>query len=112
MKTRKTRGLPAKLVAVRRRFDRWRKAHRPRSHISDALWSIAVRMAGRHGLHRTARALRLDYYGLKERIEQHFAAEAESAERRTAGVFLKLAPPSSIGPWESIVEWEDVAGAC
>jgi len=47
MKTRKTRGLPAKLEAVRRRFDRWRKAHRPRSRIPDALWSVAVKMAGK-----------------------------------------------------------------
>jgi hypothetical protein len=33
MKTRKTRGLSAKLEAVQRRFDRWRKTHRPRSRI-------------------------------------------------------------------------------
>jgi hypothetical protein len=105
MKTRKTGGLPAKLEAVRRRFDRWRKAHRPRSRIPDTLWDVAVRTAGTDGIHPTTRALRLDYYSLKERLEQHAAAEAESAERSTAGAFLELAGPSSVGPCECTVEW-------
>lgn len=111
MKTRKTEGLPAKLEAVRRRFDRWRKAHRPRSRIPDTLWAVAVRMAGTYGIHPTARALRLDYYSLKERLEQHAAAEAESAEGGTAGAFLELPGPSSVGPCACTVEWEDGAGA-
>jgi len=38
MKTRKTGGFPAKLEAVRRQSDRWRKTHRPRSRITDTLW--------------------------------------------------------------------------
>jgi len=87
MKTRKTGGLPAKLEAVRRRFDRWRKTHRPRSRIPDTLGDGAVRTAGTHGRHRTARVLRLDYYRLKERLDQRAAAEAESAEGSTAGRF-------------------------
>ena len=111
MKPRKTRGLPAKLEAVRRRFDRWRKAHRPRSRIPDALWSVAVKMAGRHGLHRTARALRLDYYSLKERLEPHAATDPKSAAGDAAGAFLELAGPSAVGPCACTVEWEDQAGA-
>jgi len=111
MKTRKTGGLPAKLEAVRRRFDRWRKTHRPRSRIPDTLWDVAVRTAGTHGLHRTARVLRLDYYRLKERCERHAAAEAGPTEGSTAGAFLELAGPSSVGPCACTVEWEDGAGA-
>jgi len=111
MKTCKTGGLPAKLEVVRRQFDRWRKAHRPRSRIPDSLWDVAVRTAGRHGLHPTARTLRLDYYRLKERLEQHAAAEAGPTERRMAGAFLELAGPSAGGPCACTVEWEDATGA-
>jgi len=67
-------------------------------------------MAGKHGIHRTARALRLDYYSLKERVERHAAAEAESAEGSTAGAFLELAGPASVGSCTCTVEWEDGAG--
>lgn len=110
MKPRKTRSLPAQLEAVRRRFERWRRSHRPRARIPDSLWAVAVRTAGRHGIHCTARTLRLDYYSLQERITQQ-AADADTTERKAAGAFLELPPPAAGGPCECTVEWEDGAGA-
>jgi hypothetical protein len=64
MGTKKTRGLPARLEGLRRRFERWRGTHKPHSHIPETLWGSAVKMAGMHGLHRTTKALRLDYSAL------------------------------------------------
>ena len=70
MGTRKTRDLPARLEGLRQRFERWRRTRKARSRIPEALWAAAVKMAGTFGLHRTARALRLDYYALKKRVER------------------------------------------
>jgi len=44
MQPHKTRGLPAKLDALRRPFGRWREAPRPCSRIPDALWFVVVKM--------------------------------------------------------------------
>ena len=58
------------LTAVRGRLDRWRRtrAH-ARSPIPNALWAEAVALARQQGLYRTARALQLDYGGLKAHVE-------------------------------------------
>lgn len=54
---------------LQKRFDAWRKSHKPRTRISGRLWDAAVKAAQRHGLHRIARALHLDYYALKKRLD-------------------------------------------
>lgn len=80
--------LPAGLAGVQRRFERWRRTRRGHARIPDALWAAAVKAAGRHGLHRTVRALRLDYYSLKERVERQAGTDrapaASDAARRPA----------------------------
>ncbi len=113
MGTKKTRGLPARLEGVRRRFQNWRQARKSRSaRIPDPLWAAAVKMAGTYGIHRTARALRLDYYSLKERVEATPAATASNASPRTASAaFLELPSPAWAGACECTLELEDVGGS-
>jgi hypothetical protein len=111
MSTSKTRGLPAKLETVRRRFERWRQTHKPRSRIPDSLWAMAARMAGAYGLHRTARALRVEYYSLKKRVEQSSAATQGRTEPDPTATFVELPPAVPVGPCDCTLELEDVAGA-
>jgi hypothetical protein len=67
MGTQERGGLPADLARARSRFQAWR-GQRPRgSRIPQRLWALAVRLGKRHGVARTATALRLDYYGLNRR---------------------------------------------
>jgi len=118
MSISKTRCLPAGLEGVRRRFERWRGTHKARTRIPDRLWAAAVRAAGTCGLHRTSKALRLDYYSLKERVEQQATAAPDPAERAMAATFLELAPPAEhgaaavpVGCCECTLELEDADGA-
>ncbi len=109
MRSTTTKALPASLEALRRRFERWRRSRTGRSRIPDALWTAAVRAAGRYGLHRTIRALRLDYYALKKRVEN--AASDSEPGREAAATFLELPVPVSGGVSECVVELEDSGGA-
>jgi len=88
MNASERRDLPAGLEGVQRRFERWRQTRRGHARIPERLWAAAVKAAGRHGLHRTVRALRLDYYSLKERVERQTgtvrALAASDAVRRPA----------------------------
>ena len=121
MGTRKTRGLPARLEGTRRRFERWRRTRESRSHIPDPLWDSAVKAAGKYGVHRTAQALRLDYYALKKRVAKEAAARADpigaanasrgAVQGEAVATFLELAPPMSGGVGECILELEDPGGA-
>src|SRR2546427_3558304 len=68
MKTRKITASGSPFEQVRHRFDFWRKTRKRCSPIPETLWSSAVELAREHGLHRTARTLRLNYYSLKKRF--------------------------------------------
>ena len=61
-------------------------------------------MAKRHGLHRTTKALRLDYTGLKKRMP----ATGQSVGSPPPGFLELLAPAMS--PAECVVEWESARG--
>jgi hypothetical protein len=107
----KTRELPAGMEAVRRRFEHWRRTHKARSRIPDSLWAAAVRLVGRCGLHRTSRALRLDYYSLKERAEHGSAAAVDFDESFATPAFVELSPAPTVGRCECTVELENAGGA-
>jgi hypothetical protein len=112
MKTNKTAGLPGDLEGGRRHFEQWRQRRKPHTPIPDSLWAEAVELAGKHGVSRTARTLRVGYYALKERVERTTAAAGDA----TAGepTFLELAAGSLPGTGECqecLLEWEDASGA-
>ena len=62
-------GISAQLGGLCRRFERWRRTRNGHPCIPEAPWASAAKAAGKHGLNRTVRALRLDYYLLKKRVE-------------------------------------------
>ena len=111
MSTRKTTPqLPARLERTRQRFDRWRNTRKVRSRIPESLWSSAVRMASTYGINRTAQALRVDYYSLKERVENK-ASSSRASKKDTSATFVELAGPAIASTCECLLELENVAGA-
>src|SRR3990172_10404400 len=97
---RMTSRRPLDLTRVRQHFDRWRRTRtHARSPIPKALWAEAVALARRQGLYRTARALHLDYGGLKAHVE---AADGRGAGRPTvagvAGSMLAESGSRAIAP--------------
>ena len=119
MNTGKVNDIPARLEGVCRRFERWReRLTTGRSRIPNSLWAAAVRMAEAYGISRTAKALRLSYYSLKERVEQQSMATSEPATTAAANTFVELASAADhgfaavpVGRCECTLELEDVGGA-
>jgi len=70
-----TRELPRALEEGRARFERWRRT-RTQRRIPEELWSEAVELGRAHGVHRTARTLRLNVQTLRERTEPEKARKA------------------------------------
>ena len=102
-------ALPAALSRAQRKIEQWRQRRRPGARIADELWRQAADLACVHGINRTARALRLDYYSLKKRAATS-AAAAESSER--APQFLEVLPGAmpATRP-ECMIEIEQAGGA-
>jgi hypothetical protein len=111
MDTRTTGGLPARLEGVRKRFEKWRRTRKVRSPIPETLWASAVKMAGMYGLHRTAKALRVNYYTLKKRVQREAAITTDASEGDEAATFIELTPSVASGSCECTLEWEDSGGA-
>jgi hypothetical protein len=107
----KARSVFSALESVQRRFERWRRRHRTRSRIPDRLWAAAVRAASTSGIHRTAKALRVDYYSLKRRVQQEAAAASRVPPGGEVGSFIELTAAASGGSCRCDLEWESAGGA-
>ncbi len=107
MRTRKKPVVPARLAKVQKRFESWRSRNRPRTRIPENLWSAAVDIAREVGEHRTAKALRLDYYTLLKRIKASSPDREDTSEALPQ--FVELLP-AGIQPCECTVELEDANG--
>ena len=110
MKTRTTAILPVDLEATRRRLEQWRQRHRAPTPLPESLWAEAVQLAGRYGVSQTARALRVGYYSLQDRVEKETRCAAAGSPARSAAPFLELAVAPARGAGECILEWEDAGG--
>lgn len=93
---------------VRQRLEQWRKSHRPRCRLPAWVWSAAVRLAANHGLHKTARALHLDYDDLKKRLDATVGGAAVRSEPVPSFVELVRAAPAGLP--ECVVELEGRSG--
>ena len=105
METRKAETIPADMEELRQEFESWRSTHTHRSRIPETLWASAVKLSRQHGLHRTAKALRLDYTKLKA-----LAGGNSAGKRKETPAFVELlSPPASSSP-ECVVELENARG--
>lgn len=105
MARRKQTTVPADLVHARERFLSWRRTKEPGSRIPIRLWKLAVKLADRHGLCRTASVLKLDYYSLKKQVEQ-----AGGGPDEQAGAFVEVAPTLWPSGGECVIALKDECG--
>ena len=103
------------LQGIKQRLLDWRSRRKLGEHIPAPLWSAAVEAAREHGVYRVAIELRLDYAGLRRRVE---GAGATAPGERVAPRFVELlatpgAPPApaAAGRHECVVELENARGA-
>lgn len=91
-------AIPAGMRRLNRRFERWRKTHKPRTAFPEALWASAAAAARAHGVYRTAKVLRLECGKLKRVMETTPSNGRLAATRRAPlesgpATFLELTPP-------------------
>lgn len=100
----------SRLAEVRRPLQAWRGTRQGRGRIPETFWSSIVPLAKTYGLSQVARALGLDYYGLKRRVLAARSSRAHELKvKDPAFVELKLGP-RAVEP-QCVVELENPAGA-
>jgi hypothetical protein len=101
--------LPVKLADGRRRFERWRREHKPYTRLPEPLWSLAADLAREFGLNRVAGLLRLNYYDLKKRLGQPVATPSPMGT--TGPSFLELLGTETLPVTECTIECKNATGA-
>ncbi len=104
--SKQKRPVPSRLARGVQRFESWRKTRTGR-RIPAELWELAANLGIEYGVNQAARALRLDYYDLKQRVET--AGGAESSESECPG-FVELVSSDAVAVRECVVELEDGRG--
>ena len=106
------------LEALRRRVERWRAHRDGRSRVPEDLWDAAVEVARVEGVHATSKALRFNYYGIKDRLVLADSAALTRRKPDRDATFVEVQMPSapSLVPRESaddrtVVELVGTGGA-
>jgi hypothetical protein len=93
------------------RLERWRQGRMLGERIPAVFWREAVELAGRHGVHRTASTLRLDYYQLKRRFNENSPPQVEPVPRSAECRFEELPATAFAAPLECVIQFEHRGGA-
>lgn len=107
MNDKSASSLPEPIAQLQRRFDEFRSTQPHRTKLPETLWQAAVELAREHGLHPVAHPLRLDYMGLKKRLEGVPGPQKKVAA--PAFVELIASHPATIS--ECVIEFESSIGS-
>ncbi len=102
-------GIPEDLEQLRRRFEEFRQTRIGRSPLPEVLWTAAAELAKRHGVNPTARALGLEYTGLRKRVENQGRPKAKR-KKAEAPSFLEFVAPGAKPVTNCTVEVESAEG--
>jgi len=96
----------AQLEALRGRVEHWR-AHRDggRSMVPEDLWRAAVEVARVAGVHATSKALRFNYYSLKDRLVRADSTALTPRKPDREAIFVEVQMPArpSLAPRQEAV---------
>jgi hypothetical protein len=100
--------VPEPIVQLQRQLDQFRSAQPHRAKIPEGMWEAAVELARQHGLYAVAHPLRLDYVGLKRRLEGVTKVERKKKVASPRFVELLAAHPTAA---ECLIEFESKSGS-
>jgi hypothetical protein len=100
------RELPEPIVQLQRQLDQFRITQPRRMKLPEELWQAAVELARQHGVYSVAHPLRLDYTGLKKRLD----GVPGLKQKATTPAFVELigAHPATLA--ECVIEFESKIG--
>ena len=107
MNSKSTTPIPGPIEQLQRQLDELRSTQPHRTKLPETLWQTAVELARQYGVYSVARPLRLDYTGLKKRLDG--IAGSEKKASTPAFVELVAAHPATVA--DCVIEFESSAGS-
>jgi hypothetical protein len=105
MPRHRARQIPEPLIQLQQQLEQWRGTQPPRSKLPESIWQSAAEAANQYGVYAVAKALQLDYAGLKRRV-------LDAPRRKPAQTeFLELIACPGARVEDYLVEFESSRGA-
>ena len=99
--------IPGPIEQLQRQLDEFRSTQPHRRKLPETLWQAAVELARQYGLYSVAHPLRLDYVGLKKRLDG--VPDSQKKAAKPAFVELVAAHPASMA--DCVIELESSSGS-
>jgi hypothetical protein len=99
--------IPGPIEQLQRQLDEFRSTQPHRTKLPETLWQAAVELARQHGVYSVAHPLRLDYVGLKKRLDGVSAPKKKSAKP----AFVELIADHSATMADCLIEFESSIGS-
>ena len=100
-------AIPESIVQLQRRLDEFRSAQPHRTKLPETLWQAAVELARQHGVYSVAHPLRLDYTGLKKRLD----GVPDRKKKAAKPAFVELIAGHSATMADCVIEFESSVGS-
>ena len=107
MNSKSATPIPGAIEQLQRQLDEFRSTQPHRRKLPETLWQAAVELARQHGVYSVAHPLRLDYVGLKKRLDGVPGTRKKAAS--PAFVELVAAHPATVADW--VIEFESSMGS-
>jgi hypothetical protein len=111
---RKSTFIPEPIAQLQRQLDEFRSTHATRTKLPEPLWQAAVELARQHGVYGVANPLRLDYMGLKKRLDGSHSPQSKTAQPPAKGytkpAFMELVARHPATVDEFVIEFESSHG--
>lgn len=106
-----SRQIPEGLTQIQKQLEQWRGTQSHRAKLPEAIWQSAADVAKQYGVYATAKALRLDYSGLKKRTLGSPMPRKSVRRKPAQPAFLELLTPPMAKVEDYVVEFESPRGA-
>jgi hypothetical protein len=99
--------IPGAIEQLQRQLDEFRSTRPHRTKLPETLWQAAVELARQHGVYSVAHPLRLDYTGLKKRLD----GVPDHKKKAAKPAFVELITKHSATMADCVIEFESSVGS-
>ena len=106
MNRTRTSVIAEPIAELQRQLDQFRSSRQRRTKLPESLWQAAAELARQHGVYSVAKPLRLDYMGLKKRLEE----PSSHRRKKPRSAFVELIAPPAMAQHECAIDLECPSG--
>ena len=107
MNSKRTTPIAGAIEQLQRQLDEFRSTQPHRTKLPETLWQAAVELARQHGVYAVAHPLRLDYTGLKKRLD----GVPGSLKQAAKPAFVELIAEHPATMADCVIEFESSVGS-